>query len=157
MKIEEFLRDPGSSTGYFSQLTNDYKLEILHHGRNGNNFERIIAIYLNKIPCMLAVSKTNLEFPLFLDILKNAKQIPIGTRLFAPDSGISRINLQISKIRQQDVHNSEILDFIHRMNYTMDELYYRKSDFVYQEQIMCLDEYCLPGLVNILANSKIKE
>ena len=155
MKIEEFLRDPGSSTGYFNQLTGDYKLEILHHGINGDTFERVIAIYLDKIPCMLAISRTKLEFPLFLDILQNAKQIPIGTRLFAKDSGITRTNLQISKIITKDVHKLEILDFIHKMNYICDELYLRKSDFVFQEQIMHLDEYALPGLVDILNDTKI--
>lgn len=155
MGIEEFLRDPGSTTGYFSQLTDDYKLEILHHGINGDSFERIIAIYLDKVPCMLAVSRSKIEFPLFLDILQNAKHVPIGTRLFAPDSGISRINLQITKATTKDIYDAEMLGFMHKMNYTTDEFYCRKSDFMYQEQIMHLDEYCLPGLIDILANSKI--
>lgn len=155
MGIEEFLQDPCSTTGYFKQLSHNYELEILQHGMNGDNFERIIAIYLNKIPCMLAISKTKIKFPLFFDILQNAGHIPIGTRLFATESNISRINLQIGKAVLTDIHNVRILEFLQNMKYSTDDLYYRTSDFIHQEQIMHLDEYALPGLIKILANTKL--
>jgi len=154
-KIEEFLQDPGSTTGYFSQLSHEYRLEILKHGINGDSFERIIAIYLNNIPCMLAISKTSLSFPLFLDILQNAGQIPIGTRLFAPDSSIIRANLQISLIDKKKIDNPIIARFIEDVKYEGAQLYSRMSDFVFEEQFMHLDEYALPGLVDILNDTKI--
>jgi chorismate-pyruvate lyase len=152
MKIEEFLRDSGSTTGYFKQLTDDYGLEILRHGIIGDTFERAIAIYLNKAPCMLAVSKTKVEYPCFFEILQNAGDVSIGTKLFAPDSGITRTNLQISKINLKDIEHKEIVNFIHKMNYNLNELYYRKSDFIYQQQKMHLDEYVLPSLIEILVD-----
>lgn len=150
MEIEEFLRDPGSTTGYFSQLAHDYRLDILSHGINGEYFERVIAIYLNGIPCIVAISRTRIKFPLFLDILQNAGHIPIGTRLFAPNSNIVRANLNIGVVTPDNINNSKINNFIRDLAIESKELYCRTSDFVFEGQTMHLDEYTLPGLAKIL-------
>lgn len=150
MNVDEFLRDPGSTTGYFSQLSLDYRLDILQHGINGEYFERIIAIYLNSTPCLVAISRTKINFPVFLDILQNAGHIPIGTRLFAPNSGINRENLDINPIYVDDIENLIIADFISTITTNDKKLYCRTSDFIFEDQMMHLDEYALPGLIQIL-------
>lgn len=150
MNVEEFLRDPGSTTGYFNQLSLDYRLDILQHGINGECFERIIAIYLNSIPCLVAISRTKINFPLFLDILQNAGHIPIGTRLFAPNSSIKRENLNINPIFVDDIENLIIANFISTITTNDKKLYCRTSDFTFEDQMMHLDEYTLPGLTKIL-------
>lgn len=154
-EIEEFLRDPGSTTGYFSQLSHDYQLEILKHGINGEYFERIIAIYLNGVPCIVAISKTRVDSPVFFDILRNAGQVPIGTKLFATDANITRTNLDISIVAPNDIKNSIIANFIASISIESKGLYYRTSDFVFEDQIMHLDEYALPGLTQILKETSL--
>lgn len=155
MTIEEFLQDRGSTTGYFSGLSQLYKLEILHHGINGAEFERIVAIYLENIPVMLGVSNTKLSHKKFLDILQNAAHIPIGTKLFAPDAGIVRTNMRISQIFRNNISNQIINSFLlSNIPDIGNTLYFRQSDFIYKEQSMQLDEYVLPGLIKLLAEVK---
>jgi chorismate-pyruvate lyase len=150
MTIEEFLRDPGSTTGYFKTLSDDYRLEILKHGLNEDRFERVISIYLDGIPVMLATSQTSIQDPLFLDILQNAGQIPIGTRLFAANSGIIRTNLQITEIFSDDVAHDVICSELKSIGCVNETLYFRSSDFIYENQKMSLYEYSLPGMVELL-------
>lgn len=154
MTIEDFLKDPGSTTGYFSTLSEVYVLKILDHGINADKFQRIVAIYLENIPVMLGVSSTQLSHTTFLDILQNAAHVPIGTKLFAVDSGISRTNMQVRQIPVDTIANKAVNDFLANLTNLPDQLYFRQSDFVYENQSMRLDEYVLPGLINLLAKAK---
>lgn len=152
MKIKEFLLDPGSSTEHFSKLACDYAIEVLKSAESDGYFERVVAIYLGKVPCMVAISRTLTADLIFLDILQNAGKIPIGRKLFAVDSGITRTNLDVETIAKSAIKDITVTNFIERIELSVAELYIRTSDFIYQDQKMHLDEYILPGLQLILTN-----
>lgn len=150
MTINEFLADYGSTTQHFKSWSNDYFLEVLDQGVIGDSFQRLVVIYLDKIPVMLGYSKCKLDNFIFTDILKNAGLIPIGVRLFAPESGISRVEADIGLIDFNDIENSKIKNYLFEAKYTQ-KIHYRSSSFVVLNQSMKLIEYVLPGLIEILA------
>lgn len=150
MKVEEFLQDPSSTTGYFQSLSKNYKLDILHHGRQEDSFWRIVAIYLDNIPVMIGVSSTQVWHHTFLEILENAAHIPIGTRLFKAGAEITRTNMQIGEINCAAITNNTVTTFLHKLDGIGTEIYLRQSDFVHKNETMHLDEYVLPGLIQLV-------
>ena len=155
MTIMEFLADYGSTTQHFRSWSDDYRLEVLEHGVVGDSFQRLVVIFVDKIPVMLGLSETKLVNPLFLDILQNAGLVPIGVRLFAPDCGIKRMDAKIGQINTDSVINKAAIAYLLQNSVTGD-IYYRQSNFVYQEQKMILKEYILPGLIGLLEKNQLK-
>lgn len=150
MTIEEFLADYGSTTQHFKSWSNDYRLEVLDHGLNRDKFQRIVVIFVDKIPVMLGLSETEITNTLFMDILQNAGLVPIGVRLFDPSAGISRTQAQIGRLNTIDINNQVVLRYLANAGVTGD-IHYRQSVFIANEQSMLLKEYILPGLIELLA------
>ena len=150
MTIEEFLADYGSTTAHFKSWSDDYRLEVLDHQVVGNRFQRLVVIFVEKIPVMLGLSETEITNPLFLDILQNAGVRPIGLRLFAPEAEIKRVEPEIGKLNISDITNLDVLDYLAKSCVT-GEIYFRQSNFIHYEQQMTLKEYILPGLIELLA------
>lgn len=145
MNWEDIVYDPGSTTKAFKFLTNNYNLEVLLSQVEGDCFQRIVRISLDGMPVMIALSTTKLKNSLFLDILQNAHNIPIGVRLFAPGSGITREAMQVSKLDYAMLDNNRVKTYIPPIK--PDEvLYYRSSVFNCGAESMELKEYVLPGL-----------
>ena len=150
MTIEEFLTDYGSTTQHFKSWSNDYRLEVLEHGLNGNKFQRIVVIFVDKIPVMLGLSETEITNPLFMDILQNAGLVPIGVRLFDPSAGISRTQAQVGQLNTANIDNEIVLGYLANSGVT-GSIHYRQSVFIINKQSMLLKEYIMPGLIELLA------
>ena len=144
----DFVNDPGSTTKAFKLLTTDYKLEILSSNFTVSGFERIIVIKLDKIPVMVAISTTSHKDCLFLDILKNAENTPIGVKLFEQGSSIKRGNMSVTPIKINKINSQVIKQYI-LQNVVVDTLYLRRSSFTCRGESMELSEYVLPGLKQI--------
>ncbi len=149
MNIEEFLNDYGSTTAHFKSWSNDYHLDILDHGICGNKFHRVVLIWVDKIPVMIGLSETELTNLTFVEILQNAGAIPIGVRLFAPNSGITRTEASISQIGTDNIINKSVRNYLTHSN-TYGSIYLRQSNFVTTNEKMMLKEYILPGLIELL-------
>jgi chorismate-pyruvate lyase len=152
MTIMEFLADYGSTTGHFKSWSDDYRLEVLEHGVVNDIFQRLVVIFVDKIPVMLGLSETNLANPTFLDILQNAGVTPIGLRLFAPNAGIKRIEPEIGLLDTQTITNQATFQYLANAN-VAGMIYFRQSNFVVANEVMTLKEYILPGLVDVLAQN----
>lgn len=146
---DDIVYDPGSTTKIFTCLTNDYQLQLIASGVVDNLFKRIVIIKLDQLPVMLALSVTTIQDELFVGILKNSRDIPIGVRLFAPKSDIARLNMKVLKAKLSDVKHSFILAYLDFLT-KKDELFMRASIFKYKDQTMKLYEYVLPGLKLII-------
>ena len=149
MQAIDVLQNPGSTTKFFKALTDDYVLEVLDSGICGQVFQRITVIKLDKIPIMLNLSSTNVNNPIFVDILQNALTAPIGERLFASGSQISRDEMTIRTTTVKDINNQVIAGYIKALKIN-DDLCYRYSIFKSEQEAMELNEYVLPGLTTIL-------
>lgn len=149
MNWKDIVYDPGSTTRAFKVLSTDYKLEVLFSDFESDSFKRTIVISLDSVPVMVASSITNQESPIFLDILQNSQSIPIGVRLFAPDSGISRGEMKVTPVELYDIDDRFVVSYIQSLEIDKD-LYYRESTFKHGTQLMQLKEYVLPGLKYII-------
>lgn len=149
-KWQKILYDPGSTTKAFKFLTSDYTLDVLFSQVEDGHFKRVVVIKLDQIPVMVALSMTNICNPLFLDILQNSATTPIGVRLFASDSSISRGIMQVTKISLALVFDNTIKQYISTIA-DINEIYHRQSVFSHENETLELHEYVLPGLKEILA------
>lgn len=165
MNIKQFLNYSGSTTKLFKSTTYNYKIEVLSSevkemskdssGIHNNNFQRIVVIYLDNIPIMIALSYTNCSCQKFFSILQEADTKPIGEFLFVAHSGIKRAKMKIYQIKIKNIQNNVIRDYILQLplpnNYA---IYERKSRFTYHKdkktEKMFLIEYMLPGLEKFL-------
>lgn len=154
--VEEFLKDYGSTTSSFKQMSDKYRLDVLSNGFIGEEFYRIVAIYVDDLGVMLGLSVTHQNHATFLDILQNAKHIPIGVQLFNPENQITRTNVSIFKINVSQITNLIITDYL-ALNGIIGEIYVRQSDFIKNNETMSLIEYILPGLEVLLDKHKDKE
>ena len=152
MSITEFLADYGSTTTHFKQMSDKYELKILQHGVVGDKFERLVIIYVADLPVMFGLSVTNLSSPTFLNILQNARTVPIGVKLFAAGTAIIRTNMIIKQIDVALVENYIISKYLQE-NKISGQIYYRQSDFVNGAETMQLKEYILPGLLELLSKN----
>lgn len=154
MNWEDIVYDPGSTTKAFKFLGTSYNLEILFSDFEGEMFKRAIIIKLDNIPVMVAISKTHISSELFLNILQNAQTTPIGVRLFAPKSGITRGLMEVQKIDIAAIDDEIATGYINALGMS-GELYFRTSTFTANgTQTMNLTEYILPGLKFIINQSK---
>ncbi len=149
MNVMEFLADYGSTTKHFKTWSDEYFLEVIEHGVVGDVFSRLVVIFVDKIPVMLGLSETKLSNLTFLEILQNAGVTPIGVRLFAPNSGIKRIESFIGKIDTKTINNQTIKSYLVQSNVS-GVIYYRQSNFVMDDEILTLKEFILPGLNDVL-------
>ncbi len=149
MDVMEFLADYGSTTKLFKTWSDEHSLEVIEHGVVGGEFSRLVVIFVDKIPVMLGLSETKLSNIKFLDILQNVGITPIGVSLFAPNSGIKRINPFIGKIDTKTISNQTTKNYLVQNNVS-GMIYYRRSNFVIDDEIMTLKEFILPGLNDIL-------
>lgn len=150
--FQEFLNDYGSTTYRFKKISKNYEIKVLFSGIENKVFQRIVSIFLNNAPVMVAISETNTNNTVFMKILQDAANNPIGEKLFKPDSGIKRVNMQIKAILPQQISNSIIYENIIKLGYGLQqkELYIRESQFIFNNEQMYLTEYVLPSLVNLL-------
>src|SRR6185437_4361315 len=149
MNWEDIVYDPGSTTKAFKYLTDNYTLEILFSGFDGELFKRTIVIKLDDIPVMIATSETKVSNDLFLDILQNAQTTPIGVKLFSPKLGIKRGDMIVTQRNIAAIDDILISNYMKALG--MDkEFYFRTSTFTYDTQTMELKEYILPGLELII-------
>lgn len=156
MSLTKFLANPGSTTIFFKKITKEYQLKILDNNYLANRLERITIIELDHIPVMLNLSYTSLTNSKFIDILENAATTPIGTKLFVPNSGIKRAQMSVSQIGVNQIDNVIIQNYMHELGLdTKTQLYVRQSQFTYQDEVMHLVEYILPGLVTLLETEGI--
>ena len=149
MNVVEFLSDYGSTTKHFKSWSDEYNLEVIDQGIFDDMYFRLVVIYVDKIPVMLGLSETKLSNLTFLDILQNAGVTPIGVRLFEPSSGIKRVKPIIGQVDTKLITNIATRDYLVKAK-THGLIYYRESDFVFDNEIMALKEYILPGLNEIL-------
>ena len=149
MNVMEFLADYGSTTKHFKTWSDEYFLEVIEHGVVGDVFSRLVVIFVDKIPVMLGLSETKLSNLTFLEILQNAGVTPIGVRLFAPNSGVSRIEPFIGQIDIKTITNQATKNYLVKYNVS-GMIYYRQSNFVIDDEIMTLKEFILPGLNDVL-------
>lgn len=150
MSIYQFLQNPGSTTKLFKQISVNYDLEVLEQGQLNDGFQRIVTIALDGTPVMVGLSYA--ACPNFVGILQGAKVTPIGTRLFAPDSGIIRSKMSISKTLIQHIPNFTITNYLNQLGIEKQtSLYYRLSEFKLKSEQMTLTEYVLPGLAQLLS------
>ena len=149
MNIIDFLADFGSTTKTFKTWSDEYSLDVIENGIMGDVFCRLVVIFVDKMPVMLGLSETRLSNPKFLDILKNAGSTPIGVRLFAANSGISRIEPFIGQLDTEAVTIRAIKDSLVQYG-ASGMIYYRQSNFVIDNEIMTLQELVLPGLNDVL-------
>lgn len=151
-RFQEFLNDYGSTTYRFKKMSKNHKVKVLFSGINNKIFQRIVSIYLNNVPVMIAVSETNTNNKTFMKILEDAASNPIGEKLFKPDSEIKRVNMQIKVILPQEISNSIVYEHIIELGYELQQkdFYIRESQFIFYNEQMHLTEYVLPSLVNLL-------
>ncbi len=151
-KFQEFLNDYGSTTYRFKKISKNYEVKVLFSGIMNEVFQRIVSINLNNLPVMIAISETNTNNSVFMKILQDAANNPIGEKLFKPDSGIKRVNMQIKVILPQQIFNSIVYEYIIKLGYQLKqkEFYMRESQFIFNNEQMHLTEYVLPSLVNLL-------
>ncbi len=156
MLIRKFLENYGSTTISFKQMSDKYHLTILADGFIKDIFHRIVAIYVDDIGVMIGFSLTNKTCQTFLDILQNAKHVPIGVQLFDHKNKITRASLVIDKIDVSLIDNQIISDYM-RNNQITGEIYVRRSTFIKYNEKMELLEYVLPSLEQLLNKYKDKE
>ncbi|HMT03191.1 MAG TPA: hypothetical protein PKD00_07805 [Burkholderiales bacterium] len=150
--FQEFLNDYGSTTYRFKKISKNYEIKVLFSGIENKIFQRIVSIFLNNAPVIVAISETDTNNSVFMKILKDAANNSIGEKLFNPDSGIKRVNMQIKAILPQQISNAIIYENIIKLGYGFQqkELYIRESQFIFNNEQMHLTEYVLPSLVNLL-------
>ncbi len=153
MNCDDIVYDPGSTTKAFKFLTDDYKLDILYSGFEGDLFKRTIVIKLDDVAVMVATSETKNSDSLFLDILQNANTTPIGVKLFSPQYGIKRGDMVVTKRTIAAIDDQIVLNYIKKLE-IKEDLYFRTSIFSCDKQNMELKEYILPGLEQIINKYK---
>ena len=149
MNIHQFLFNYAATTDSFKLISKEYKLEVLESGIIDNKFKRLVLIHVANMPVMFGLSATNLHNHHFLHILKNAHTTPIGSVLFAPESNIRRYKMQVESIDITSITNTIIKQYM-TDNAITSNIYYRYSDFVFQQERMHLQEYILPNLLTLL-------
>ncbi len=112
MTVLDFFSNWGSTTQIFKSWTTDIQIMVLENQVKQNIFNRIVVILIDKIPVLLGHSETCINNTCFFEILNYARSTPIGTSLFAPNSGIKRINLEIKKMPTSQITNKIIRGYL---------------------------------------------
>jgi chorismate-pyruvate lyase len=149
MDIKKFLSCYDSTTKLFKTISDHYYLEVLDSAINGDRFTRRVLIHVANLPVMFGISHTKLTNKHFLQMLTNASNNPIGIQLFAPNSNIKRTNMIIDQVAADAIDCNIVQDYLAKNN-IRDKLHRRQSQFIYNNEIMELTEYCLPNLLTVL-------
>ncbi|MDD3266778.1 MAG: hypothetical protein PHC75_06335 [Burkholderiales bacterium] len=145
--FEELLNSCGSMTRQLETIGHKLTVKLLKEGLIEDNFCRYTLLKLDNNPVILALSYTKNNNLTFIEILKNANNIPIGKFLFAKSSGISRDSLVISKITLDELSDSLISNYLKTHYHDKQEMFSRKSEFIsVQNEKMILIEIILPEL-----------
>jgi chorismate-pyruvate lyase len=155
MNIIDFLIDYGSTTAKFKEISSKYELKIIYTKQEQEHFERLVLIVVDDIPVMFGLSKTALNNNHFKQILSNVEPQPIGNKLFAPHNKIRRKNMTIKQITPHTVENIHINQHFSD-NQIKQAIYYRESNFNYENETMLLEEYVLPGLEDLILRHNAK-
>lgn len=143
--FEELLNSCGSMTRQLENMGHTLTVELIKEGIIGDYFCRYTILKLDNTPVIFALSHSKLNSHKFINILKNANNIPIGRFLFAKDSQIVRNKIAISKVFINNVSDIIIKTYL-ETNYNHEQVIFsRESEFISAEnEKMILVEIILP-------------
>ena len=144
-----------SMTASLKKLNNNFSVHELYSGIESDMYKRFVTLKLESTPVIVAVSSTYHNNKKFYDILANSKNNSIGSRLFAPNSGITRNpNMLISTVTVSEVDSKILKEHLLELGYKENQkIIKRTSIFLYENiESMQLTEYLLPSIMNFIAN-----
>lgn len=148
-EFAELLNSCGSMTEQLKRLHYDFSVELLKTEIVDNKILRYTLLKLNNTPVIIAESSCLITDDIFFEIIKNADTTPIGKYLFAPNSEITRTNIEIDQIKISDLNNKQTTQKYILNNYaSSQQLWQRNSMFFHNMQKMSLVEIILPNICN---------
>ncbi len=148
---QAFIANEDSMTTALKQLDPNLSVELLESGEKHGVFVRTVVLKLQQTPVILAVSRAGNDSPIFVKILAEADRTPIGTRLFAKDSGIRRSSMEVKQVSREQIQEESLKSYLRTLNIPTDSfLALRRSLFTQGEEQLELIEYVLPSVETFL-------
>ena len=152
-RLSQLVYNQQSMTAFLDNLNHQLSVEELDSDINNHQYSRCAVLKLDGKAIIVAISVTNLEHKTFYNILSQAKNRPIGEKLFANSSGIMRDNhMEIKTSALKNVASSLVVQYLLSLGYKEhDRLMSRSSKFyTTDKQTMYLTEWLLPPIVDFL-------
>ncbi|MBY0379888.1 MAG: hypothetical protein K2P99_05750 [Burkholderiales bacterium] len=152
-QVIAIIKNKLSMTTSLKKLNNNFSVHELYSGTQRNIYIRFVTLKLESTPVIVAVSSTYHNNHIFYDILTHSNNSPIGSKLFALNSGITRNpNMLISIVCVSKIDSKTLQQYLSELGYKPNQkIIQRTSIFLYKNtESMQLTEYILPAIVDFI-------